>query len=220
MHPNRAGGPWRQYSHSCLLFWPVLVRPGRVAFYSCLYDLSLGERFIASASSFSRGAEAEHASHTAEVKCLSGSYVDCVELVFRPAGQFVQVESRVPESRNRNPPKRRTIGELLKQVILTNHRSLRDVRLLGNAYVRRGWLECQIHRFNPQDRILRHLLCQGLPKCFAWFFTHRPLELNAYYAFDAFPPDHSVRVRQPRGLCYSELFPCVRENGQTAHLHR
>jgi hypothetical protein len=124
-------------------------------------NLSLGELVLASASSFSRGAEAEHMSRTTEVKCLSGSYVNCVELVFRPAGQFVQVESRVPESRNRNPPERRTIGEFLKKVILTNHRSLRDVRLLGNANSRRGWLDCQIHRFNLEDRILRHLCMSG-----------------------------------------------------------
>src|SRR6266446_7696247 len=30
----------------------------------------------------------------------------------------------------------------------------------------------------------------------------------------------SKRVRQPHGLCYSELSPCVGEYGQTAHLHR
>ena len=135
-------------------------------FFQGYINLSLGELFLASASSFSRGAEAEHMSRTTEVKCLSGSYVNCVELVFRSAGQFVQVESRVPESRNRNPPKRRTIGELLKQVILANHRSLRDVRLLGNANIRRGWIDCQIHRFNPEDRILRHLSCQDLLKYF------------------------------------------------------
>jgi hypothetical protein len=202
MHPNPAV-PRPSGSAQARIVGPRPCPTGTRHFFFVVYNLGLGERFFASASSFSRGAEAEHTSHTAEVKCLSGSNVNCVELVFRSAGQFMQVEARIPESRNRNPPKRRTIGELLKKVIFTNHRSLRDVRLLGNAYIRHGWVDCQIHRFNPEDRILRRLSCQGPPKCFGRFFAHRPLELSGYSVFDAFSPDSSPGpVARPLGSPY------------------
>jgi len=59
----------------------------------------------------------------AEAKRLSARYVDCIKLVIRFAGQFVQMDTRVAESRNRSPPKGRTIGESLKEVIFTSHTS-------------------------------------------------------------------------------------------------
>jgi hypothetical protein len=58
-----------------------------------------------------------------EAKRLSARYVDCIKLVIRFAGQFVQMDTRIAESRNRSPPKGRTIGESLKEVIFTSHTS-------------------------------------------------------------------------------------------------
>jgi len=84
-------------------------------------DQSLGDRAPASPSHL--GVQRECALRKVERDDLSASHVQGVELVGGAPGEFAHMEARTFESDYASPPKRRPIGEFLKQVVFVIHRS-------------------------------------------------------------------------------------------------
>jgi hypothetical protein len=98
----------------------------------------LSNFLVVSFSGFPGNAEAWNTLLPTEVKGLPGNYVDGIELIFRLQGQFPQLEACVFESGNTSPPKRRSIGEFLEEVIFAVHDSPCGARLFLSAILDTG----------------------------------------------------------------------------------
>ena len=105
MHPASVGDPANSIRE--IVFF--VAHPGQteaVGSSSEVMQPGLSDSFVAFADILSWSAEVKRIVPGVKAKRLSRSHVDRIKLIFRPACQFLQMEARIPESRNGSPPKR------------------------------------------------------------------------------------------------------------------